>query len=215
MIKKKLSEKNVENYLLENPDFFINNSRLLKKLSFPSEKRLNEQAKVISYKDWIIQSLKRKQKNIIDNAKYNFFTQKKVLECSLKILKIEELKKFLDFVCDECPRIFDLEIINIVSCDQNFTKKFDLIFKDEKTIRQVFDCNKYLILDAVDENLNLFCNHDSKIYSNAIFSFDENILNSPMLLVYGSIDNHFLSNKAFDLIFYLSKVIEKKIIDLV
>ncbi|PPR43319.1 MAG: hypothetical protein CFH30_00240, partial [Alphaproteobacteria bacterium MarineAlpha8_Bin1] len=65
MIKKKLSEKNVENYLLENPDFFINNSRLLKKLSFPSEKRLNEQAKVISYKDWIIQSLKRKQKNII------------------------------------------------------------------------------------------------------------------------------------------------------
>tara|TARA_B100000700_G_C14912204_1_gene792839 strand:+ start:556 stop:1203 length:648 start_codon:yes stop_codon:yes gene_type:complete len=215
MIKKKLSEKNVENYLLENPDFFINNSRLLKKLSFPSEKRLNEQAKVISYKDWIIQSLKRKQKNIIDNAKYNFFTQKKVLECSLKILKIEELKKFLDFVCDECPRIFDLEIINIVSCDQNFTKKFDLIFKDEKTIRQVFDCNKYLILDAVDEKLNLFSNYDSKIYSNAIFSFDENILNSPMLLVYGSIDNHFLSNKAFDLIFYLSKVIEKKIIDLV
>ncbi len=215
MIKKKLSEKNVENYLLENPDFFINNSRLLKKLSFPSEKSLNEQAKVISYKDWIIQSLKRKQKNIIDNAKYNFFTQKKVLECSLKILKIEELKKFLDFVCDECPRIFDLEIINIVSCDQNFTKKFDLIFKDEKTIRQVFDCNKYLILDAVDEKLNLFSNYDSKIYSNAIFSFDENILNSPMLLVYGSIDNHFLSNKAFDLIFYLSKVIEKKIIDLV
>ena len=215
MIKKKLSEKNVENYLLENPDFFINNSRLLKKLSFPSEKRLNEQAKVISYKDWIIQSLKRKQKNIIDNAKYNFFTQKKVLECSLKILKIEELKKFLDFVCDECPRIFDLEIINIVSCDQNFTKKFDLIFKDEKTIRQVFDCNKYLILDAVDEKLNLFSNYDSKIYSNAIFSFDKNILNSPMLLVYGSIDNHFLSNKAFDLIFYLSKVIEKKIIDLV
>ena len=215
MIKKKLSEKNVENYLLENPDFFINNSRLLKKLSFPSEKRLNEQAKVISYKDWIIQSLKRKQKNIIDNAKYNFFTQKKVLECSLKILKIEELKKFLDFVCDECPRIFDLEIINIVSCDQNFTKKFDLIFKDEKTIRQVFDCNKYLILDAVDEKLNLFSNYDSKIYSNAIFSFDENILNSPMLLVYGSVDNHFLSNKAFDLIFYLSKVIEKKIIDLV
>ncbi len=215
MIKKKLSEKNVENYLLENPDFFINNSRLLKKLSFPSEKSLNEQAKVISYKDWIIQSLKRKQKNIIDNAKYNFFTQKKVLECSLKILKIEELKKFLDFVCDECPRIFDLEIINIVSCDQNFTKKFDLIFKDEKTIRQVFDCNKYLILDAVDEKLNLFSNYDSKIYSNAIFSFDKNILNSPMLLVYGSIDNHFLSNKAFDLIFYLSKVIEKKIIDLV
>ena len=99
--------------------------------------------------------------------------------------------------------------------DKNFTQKFDLIFKDEKTIRQVFDCNKYLILDAVDENLNLFSDCDSKIYSNAIFSFDKDVLNSPMLLVYGSIDNHFLSNKAFDLIFYLSKIIEKKIIDLV
>ena len=51
--------------------------------------------------------------------------------------------------------------------------------------------------------------------SNAIFSLDIEILNSPMLLVYGSKDNHFLSNKAFDLIFYLSKVIEKKLIDLV
>ena len=77
MIKKKLSEKNVENFLLENPDFFINNYQLLNKLSFPSEKSPKEQTKVISYKDWIIQSLKRKQKNIIDNAKYNFFTQKK------------------------------------------------------------------------------------------------------------------------------------------
>ena len=215
MIKKKLSEKNVENFLLENPDFFINNYQLLNKLSFPSEKSPKEQTKVISYKDWIIQSLKRKQKNIIDTAKYNFFTQKKVLECSLKILKIEELKRFLNFVCNECPRIFDLEVINIISCDKNFTQKFDLIFKDEKTIRQVFDCNKYLILDAVYENLNLFSDCDSKIYSNAIFSFDKDVLNSPMLLVYGSIDNHFLSNKAFDLIFYLSKIIEKKIIDLV
>ena len=70
-------------------------------------------------------------------------------------------------------------------------------------------------MDAVDENLNLFSDFDSKIYSNAIFSLNVNKLNTPMLLVYGSVDNHFLSNKAFDLIFYLSKVIEKKIIDLV
>ncbi|MAZ07403.1 MAG: hypothetical protein CMM99_02920 [Rickettsiales bacterium] len=215
MIKKKLSEKNVEKFLLENPDFFINNSQLLNKLSFPSEKIHKKQTKIISYKDWIIQSLKIKQKSIIDNAKYNFFTQKKVLECSLKILKTEELKKFLNFLCYECPGIFDLEVINIISCDKNFTQKFNLIFKEEKIISQVFDCNKYLILDAVDENLNLFSDFDSKIYSNAIFSLDIEILNSPMLLVYGSKDNHFLSNKAFDLIFYLSKVIEKKLIDLV
>jgi len=215
MIKKKLSEKNVENFLLENPDFFLNNSQLLNKLSFPTEKSDKEEKNVISYKDWIIQNLKVKQKNIIDNARYNFFTQKKVLECSLEILKIEELKKFLVFLCNECPKIFDLEVINVISCDKNLTQKFDIIFKDEKIIRKVFDCNKYLILDAVDENLNLFSDFDSKIYSNAIFSLNVNKLNTPMLLVYGSVDNHFLSNKAFDLIFYLSKVIEKKIIDLV
>ena len=104
MIKKKLSEKNVENFLLENPDFFLNNSQLLNKLSFPTEKSDKEEKNVISYKDWIIQNLKVKQKNIIDNARYNFFTQKKVLECSLEILKIEELKKFLVFLCNECHR---------------------------------------------------------------------------------------------------------------
>ena len=47
--------------------------------------------------------------------------------------------------------------------------------------------------------------------SNAIFSIDPEVFESPLLLVFGSKNDHFLSNKAFDLIYFLSKIIEEKL----
>ena len=50
-----------------------------------------------------------------------------------------------------------------------------------------------------------------KIYSNAIFSLDECCIGEKVLLIYGSEDNRFITNRAYDLIFFLSKVIEQKL----
>ena len=73
MMKKEINEKNVEDFLLKNPDFFLSNPKILGKINFPFswEKKPSDE-NVISYKDWIIKNLKSKQKNIVDNAKYNF-----------------------------------------------------------------------------------------------------------------------------------------------
>jgi len=88
MIKKEINKKNVEDFLLKNPDFFLSNPKILTKLSFPFATKKNfSDENVISYEDWVIKSLKKKQKNIIDNAKYNFFTQKKILEAVIELLK--------------------------------------------------------------------------------------------------------------------------------
>ena len=54
-------------------------------------------------------------------------------------------------------------------------------------------------MDAVDENYSLYNQVDVKIYSNAIFSLNTQILGSPSLLVFGQ-TKHFLNNKAYDLI---------------
>ena len=40
-----------------------------------------------------------------------------------------------------------------------------------------------------------------KIYSNAIFSIDDDYLNEKMLIFFGSGDNRFITNRAYDLIF--------------
>ena len=68
-------------------------------------------------------------------------------------------------------------------------------------------------MDAVENQTNIF-ESKNKIYSNAIFSLDKSIFKSKSLLVFGSKDKHFIDNRAFDLIFFLSNVMEEKLIQL-
>ena len=63
-------------------------------------------------------------------------------------------------------------------------------------------------MDAYDSTLGIF--DEEKIYSNAIFSLDDDYLNEKMLIFFGSGDNRFITNRAYDLIFFLSKIIEQK-----
>ena len=66
-------------------------------------------------------------------------------------------------------------------------------------------------MDAVDKDLKIFDKSEKKIYSNAIFSLNSSLFSDPSLLVFGSKDKHFLDNKAFDLIFFFSKVVQEKL----
>ena len=66
MIKKKINEKSVQKFLLENPNFFLNNPEILNNLKFPKNGDYTEEEKIISYKDWIIDDLKQKQKSILE-----------------------------------------------------------------------------------------------------------------------------------------------------
>ena len=67
-------------------------------------------------------------------------------------------------------------------------------------MKEIHRPNDNLIMDATDESYGLYENFKIKIYSNAIFSLDKIILGSPALLVFGSKTNHFIGNKAYDLI---------------
>ncbi len=216
MIKKEINKKNVEDFLLKNPDFFLSNPKILTKLSFPFATKKNfSDENVISYEDWVIKSLKKKQKNIIDNAKYNFFTQKKILEAVIELLKKKKIEDFLYFLREKLPEFFELEIINFATSKSLITEKYNFILMEENNVLSIHNINDVLIMDAVDKDMGIFNDVKSKIYSNAVFSFDSEIFNTPSLLIYGSKGKHFLDNKAYDLILFFSKFVEEKLRQLI
>ncbi len=213
MIKKKINNDQVIDFLEKNTDFFILNPDVLSQLNFPVRKKNTNQldSKVIPFKDWIIENLKNIQKDIIENAKHNFFTQKKIHDSVIKILKINTLNDLSVFIREQLPKTFDLEVVNLVTSNKRISEEYSFIFKNEITIEKVYGKKNQLIMDAVDNELEIFDKSKIKIYSNAIFSLNLGFFSSPSLLVFGSKDKHFLDNKAFDLILFFSKVFQERL----
>ena len=209
MILKKLNNKHIEEYLQNNSDFFIKNPALLDKLEFPSASK-EKTSKIVSFKDWIIGNLKNKQKDFIETAKHNYITQTKVHESIIHLLRQKNIKDFFNFLNTDLTKLFEVEIISLVTSEKKFSEKYGQIFLNEKKINLIHRNDKNLILDATDESYNLYDNLEVKIYSNAIFSIDKFILGSPALLVFGSKTNHFIGKKAYDLIRFFSLVFENK-----
>ncbi len=214
MIKKKIKKNQILDFLEQNPNFFIENQDILSKINFPLvQRKNNESQKVISFKDWIIFNLKKVQRKIIENAKYNFVTQTKVHRVVLEIIKKKNLSKLMTLLIKELPKTFELEIVNIVTSDLKISKNFNLIYKTKESIDKIYGDKNRLVMDAVENETNIF-ETKNKIYSNAIFSLDKEIFKSESLLVYGSKDKHFIDNSAYDLIYFLSKVLQEKLIQL-
>ena len=140
MIKKKIKNEQIGDFLEKNPDFFINNPNTLKKVNFPIKKNeeFDEKSKVVPFKDWIIENLKNIQKNIIDNARHNFLTQQKIHESVIDILRIDNVKDLLFFMKDGLPSKFNLDVINIVTSNKTISSKYNLIFKNEEIIKKVY-----------------------------------------------------------------------------
>ena len=209
MILKKINNKHIEEYLQNNSDFLIKNPSLLDKLEFPSASK-EKTSKIVSFKDWIIGNLKNKQKDFIETAKHNYITQTKVHESIIYLLRQKNIKDFFNFLNTDLTKLFEVEIISLVTSEKKFSERYGQIFLNEKKINLIHRNDKNLILDATDESYNLYDNLEVKIYSNAIFSIDKFILGSPALLVFGSKTNHFIGKKAYDLIRFFSLVFENK-----
>jgi uncharacterized protein YigA (DUF484 family) len=209
MILKKINNKHIEEYLQNNSDFFIKNPSLLDKLEFPSASK-EKTSKIVSFKDWIIGNLKNKQKDFIETAKHNYITQTKVHESIIHLLRQKNIKDFFNFLNTDLTKLFEVEIISLVTSEKTFSEEYGQIFLNENKINLIHRNDKNLILDATDESYNLYDNLEVKIYSNAIFSIDKFILGSPALLVFGSKTNHFIGKKAYDLIKFFSLVFENK-----
>ena len=212
MLSKKIKIEDIEKFLSENPSFFIEHPQILQSLKFPSLKKNNSIGnKVVSFKDWLINNLRFEKEGLIENAKYNYLTQKKIHQAVISIINKNNLKEFLKYLNIELPKLFHLEIINIVCTKKELSSKYNLIFLEEKEVDKYYRLNNHFIMDAVDDQKILYKNAKKKIYSNAIFSLDIKSLDFFPLLIFASTDKHFVSNRAYDLILFLSKIIQFKL----
>ena len=212
MLSKKIKIKDIEKFLSENPNFFIEQPQILKGLNFPVLKKNNDSRnKVVSFKDWLISNLRFEKEGLIENAKHNYLTQKKIHQAAISIINKKDLKGFFKYLNNELPKIFHLEIVNIVCTKRELSLKYNLIFVEEKEVTKNYSLSKHFIMDAVDNQNVLYKNLKKKIYSNAIFSLKIDSLDCFPLLIFASKDKHFVSNRAYDLILFLSKIIQFKL----
>ena len=211
MLTKKIDKKQVEDFLLKNPDFFCDTPSILSRLNFPVKEESGEK-NIVSFKDWMISSLKKQKKEIIENAKHNYFTQRKIHSSILNIIKFSNFKNFMSFIKNDFRKSFDLEMVNLICPNEKFCSEFNLLFLEESKIEKIYNCKNSLIMDATDQKLGIV--EEQNIYSNAIFSLDEKIFDNKALIFFGSKDNRFITNRAYDLISFLSKIIEYKLKEL-
>ena len=212
MLGKKIKIKDIEKFLSENPNFFIEQPQILEDLKFPALKKNNGlENKVVSFKDWLINNLRFEKEGLIENAKYNYLTQKKIHQAVISIINTNDLKEFFNYLNNELPKLFHLETVNVVCTKKELSSKYNLIFLEEKEVNKTYRLNNHFIMDAVDDRSILYKNIKKKIYSNAIFSLNIKSLKFFPLLIFASTDKHFISNRAYDLILFLSKIIQFKL----
>lgn len=214
MLKKKHTEDKIKSFLEENPNFFLDKLELLNKLNFPLNMENTSKNSVISFKDWMLGTLKSKYSNLISISKHNFFTQKKIFSLILQILTFKNMNNFSDFITKQLPDELNLKKVFLASSKCDITK-FGGKKINDTVINNIFNENNLLLMDAVDDKYKLFDECQKQIYSNAIFSLDYEIFNCPSLLIFGSGNKIFIGNKGTDLIRFLCLVINIKIKQLI
>lgn len=209
MIRKKIGEKEIVSFLKKNPDFFLKNIEVLDHLKFPKnfDYKSND---VIFFKDWILHSIKKKYNDLLSDVKHNFFTQKKILETTVKLLKIKSKKELSYYLLNEIKNDLDIDCF-ILASSNNEILKFGGTFYQTSVLNKVYNNNKIIIMDAIDQKVNLFKNESKKIYSNAIISLRVSLFEKPTIIVLGSCKKTFLENKGTEFVSFIGKVIEEKI----
>ena len=146
MIKKKKNSQQIIQFLSDNPNYFVENPELLKKLKFPLfEESNSNKLNIISFKDWIIKALKVKQKKIITNAHLNFLTQTKIHSLILEIIRINKFETLLRYTREEVPEKIGIDCALVVSSSSEVTKyggvyisrdKIEGITRNKKTTKR-------------------------------------------------------------------------------
>ena len=112
------------------------------------------------------------------------------------------------------PDFFKLEIVNLVCTKNELCKKYNLIFLETRDVDKIYKSKGHLVMDAVDNKSPIHNKLGKVVNSNAIFSLDLSLLKDFPFLFFGSKDRHFVSHRAYDLILFLSIMIQIKLKEL-
>ena len=211
MIRSKITEKKVQEFLEKNPDYFIKHEKILSKMNFPNNLKTKYETKnVISFKDWLFNSLKQNYRQVLKNAEHNFFTQKAVLNLVIDLVRIKRTDIFKKYVNNEICKSLKLDCFLLISSSKR-VEEFGGYFTEKKNLSDIYKKKGELIMDAVNETLPQIKNVKKEIISNAIFSLDIEIFDEPSIIVFGSKEKIFLQNRGTDLISFFSNIFQEKL----
>ena len=115
----------------------------------------------------------------------------------INLVSINEIKTLVEYMTKELTKEIGVDSILLVSSYQKITKLGGVFLEKEK-LRLITGNENKIILDAVDDDLEIFNSIPYKIYSNALCILDESIFNEPSLIALGSKQKKFLKIKVLN-----------------
>ena len=211
------AEELVQNFLKKNKNFFLKHPELLKELQFPLKDERSDKVidlQVYRYKKINQENidLQNQMTQILLAGKSHMQSQKRILKSSLKILNSKSLAKVFSVILSDFKLLLGCEYINCFSTndsiDINGIQKIDA-----RVSKSYFRDNAITNLKQNPKGVLLYFPNKSKQIKSYILlkiNFQEDMF----IVAMGSKDiNKFNPDQQVDLIEYLIKIIEIKLIN--
>ena len=211
------AEDLVQNFLKKNKNFFLKHPELLKELQFPLKDESSDKVidlQVYRYKKINQENIdiQNQMTQILLAGKSHMQSQKRILKSSLKILNCKSLAKVFSVILSDFKLLLGCEYINCFttndSIDINGIQKIDA-----RVSKSYFRDNAITNLKQNPKGLLLYFPNKSKQIKSYILlkiNFQEDMF----IVAMGSKDiNKFNPDQQVDLIEYLIKIIEIKLIN--
>ena len=216
--KQDSAEELVIQYLKKNKDLFINNPELLEQLKFPSQlKGTNKIIDLNAYRSKKFKGdydhLKKQMSEIIKAGSSHLVSQKRVLKSSIKILNTKSLSKLIDLIINDFVSLLACDVVNCFFTS-NKLKYNRLNQIDIKVASSYFRDKSQTNLNQNPKGILVFFPNISKVIKSYIL-LKINYGTESFIIAMGSKDlNKFTKDQQVDLIEYLIKVIQIKLVDL-
>jgi len=221
---KKNKNEEIAKFLKKNKNFLIQNPYLLKILEFPSDWKSGD--KIIDFNVHQSKKLKKendylksKISNILIAGQSNFNSQNRIFKASLRIINAKSIDLFLKIIIEDCPILFDTDIIYAYSNNKiltNIRKQNKFLEIDEKILKKIFIKNNCINLSNKIEYLPIFFQGTYKVIKSFILlkiRIDKKYF---IIFSIGSKDkNKFSTKQRGELINFFIKICEYKIKNLI
>jgi len=213
---KNSSEELVITYLKKNKNFFLKYPELIKELNFSlkdngSDKVIDLDAyrfKKISQENIDLQN---QMTEILLAGKSHITSQKRILKSSLKILNSKSINKVINAILADFKTLLGCEIINCFSTDNSININ-DVQKIDVKIAKSYFKDKAITNINQNPKGALLYFPNKSKIVKSYIL-LKVNMSENFLIIAMGSKDiNKFSPDQQVDLVEYLIKIIEIKIL---
>ena len=213
---KNSSEELVITYLKKNKNFFLKYPELIKELNFSLKD--NGSDKVIDLDTYRFKKisqenidLQNQMTEILLAGKSHITSQKRILKSSLKILNSKSINKVINAILADFKTLLGCEIINCFSTDNSININ-DVQKIDVKIAKSYFKDKAITNINQNPKGALLYFPNKSKIVKSYIL-LKVNMSENFLIIAMGSKDiNKFSPDQQVDLVEYLIKIIEIKIL---